>query len=43
MLFELSVRTEVYPGTAKLASLDEILESKQVSERHVMSFFLIEM
>ena len=43
MLFGLSARTKVYPGTSKLPSLDEIIESKQVSERHIMSNLLIEM
>ena len=42
VLVGLSARTKFYPGNAKLSLSDEILESKQVSERHIISILLIE-
>ena len=43
VLIELSARTKLYPGNSKLSLSDEILESKEASERHVIAILLIEM
>ena len=43
VLSGLSARTELYPGNSKLSLSYEILKSKEVLERHIISVLLIEM
>ena len=40
VLVGLSTGTKLYPGNSKLSSSDGILESKSVSERHIISIWL---